>query len=80
MELLLSTHTHMSKDTCLLSVGHRCGAASCHVAVEGHLQSVAVGRVIKETTEEPSTGTGLHHVPIEGRVGLEEYTKKTTIS
>lgn len=74
-----SPHTlgsHISKDTCLLSVGHRCGATSCHVAVEGHLQSVAVGRVIEETTEEPSTRTGLHHVPVEGCVGLEKQQKK----
>lgn len=66
----------MLKDTRLLGIGHRSGAASCHVAVEGHLQSVAVGRVIKETAKEPSTGTGLHYVPVEGCVGLEEYTKK----
>lgn len=66
------------KDTRLLSVRHRNGAAGRHVAVEGHLQSVAVGRVIEETTEEPSTGTGLHHVPVKGGVGLKGGTKKTT--
>lgn len=60
------------KDTRLFSVGHRSRAASGHVAVEGHLQSVAVGRVVEETTEETSTGTGLHHVAVEGSVGLEE--------
>ena len=68
----------MLKDTCLLSVGDRRVAASRHVAVEGHLQSVAVGRIVKETTKETSTGTGLHHISVEGRVGLRGHSRKTT--
>lgn len=61
------------KDTCFLCVGHRSGAARCHVAVEGHLQGVAVGRVVEEATEEPPAGAGLHHVPVEGRAGLRGH-------
>lgn len=64
------------KDTCLLSVGNRSGAASCHVAVEGHLESVAVGRVVEKTAKETPTGTGLHHVTVKGSVGLEKQMEK----
>lgn len=66
------THQHVLKDTRLLGVGYRCGAASCHVAVEGHLQSVAIGCVIEKAAEEASPCACLHHVPVEGRVGLWE--------
>ncbi len=70
----------MLKDTRLLGVGHRSSAASCHVAVEGHLKSVAVGRVVKETTKEPSTRTCLHHIPVERCVGLDEHTQENNYS
>lgn len=74
---LVSSHTdHTMKDTRLLRVRHRGGAASCHVAVEGHLEGVAIGSVIKETTEETSTSTSFHHVTIKRSVGLEKYIKK----
>lgn len=55
--------SHM-KDTNLLRVWNSSGADRRHVAVEGHLQSVAVGSIIKKTTEEAPTGTGLHLVPV----------------
>lgn len=66
------------KDTRLLGVGYRSSAASCHVAVEGHLQRVTVGCVIEEAAKEPSASTGLHHIPVEGRVGLEGCTETAT--
>lgn len=68
--------SHTVKDTCLLSVGNRSSAASCHVAVEGHLESVAVGRVVEKTAKETPTGTGLHHVTVKGSVGLEKQMEK----
>lgn len=73
----IQTQQHALKDTRLLGVGYRCGAASCHVAVEGHLQSVAVGCVIEKAAEEASACACLHHVPVEGRVGLWGDTKHT---
>lgn len=63
------------KDTCLLGVGYRSRAASCHVAVKGHLESVAVGCVVEKAAEEPSTSPSLHHVPVEGCVRLNGDTK-----
>lgn len=59
------------KDTRLFGVGHGRGAARRHVAVEGHLQSVAVGRVVQQAAQEAPARPGLHHVPVEGRVGLQ---------
>lgn len=73
----IQTQQHVLKDTRLLGVGYRRGAASCHVAVEGHLQSVAVGCVIEKAAEEASACACLHHVPVEGRVGLWGDTKHT---
>lgn len=58
------------KDTRLLGVGHWRRAARRHVAVEGHLQSVAVGRVVQQATQETPARPCLHHVSVEGRVGL----------
>lgn len=68
--------SHTVKDTGLLSVGNRSSAASSHVAVEGHLESVAVGRVVEKTAKETPTGTGLHHVTVKGSVGLEKQMEK----
>lgn len=65
------------KDTCFLCVGHRSCAADCHVAVEGHLQGVAIGSVVEEATEESPASAGLHHVPVEGRVGLQGHMRTT---
>lgn len=67
------------KDTGLLSVRYGRVAASCHVAVERHLQSVAVGRVIKETAEETSASASLHHIPVKGCVRLKK-TERRNIS
>lgn len=67
------------KDTCFLRVGYRSCAAGCHVAVEGHLQGVAIGGVIEEATKEPPASAGLHHVPVEGRAGLEGQKKDSEI-
>lgn len=69
------------KDTSLLSIWHWGGAVSGHVAVEGHFECVAVGSVVKKTTQEASTSTSLHHVPVKRSVGLEKthgniYTHK----
>lgn len=58
------------KDTCLLCVGHWRRAARRHVAVEGHLQSVAVGRVVQQAAQETPARPSLHHVSVEGGVGL----------
>lgn len=58
------------KDTRLLGVGHRRRAARRHVAVEGHLQRVAVGRVVQQAAQETPARPSLHHVSVEGRVGL----------
>lgn len=58
----------MIKDTHLLRVWHGGGAASCHVAIEGHLKSVAVGSIIQKTAKEAPTGTGLHLVPVKRSV------------
>lgn len=65
------------KDTCFLCVGYRSRAANCHVAVEGHLQRVAIGSVIEEATKEPPASAGLHHVPVEGRAGLQGHERTT---
>lgn len=65
------------KDTRLLRVGHRSCAADCHVAVEGHLQRVAIGSVIQEATQEAPASPGLHHVPVEGRAGLQGHKRGT---
>lgn len=65
------------KDTRFLRVGHRNCAADCHVAVEGHLQRVAIGSVIQEATQEPPASPGLHHVPVEGRAGLQGHKRRT---
>lgn len=65
-------HQRVVKDTRLFGVGHWRGAARRHVAVEGHLQGVAVGRVVQQATQETSARPGLHHVPVEGRVGLQK--------
>lgn len=68
------------KDTSFLCVRHRGGAAGCHEAVEGHLQSVAVGGVIEESTQEAPAGPSLHHVTVKGSVGLEEQTGRQTFA
>lgn len=68
-------NTVYMKDTCFLRVGYRSCAAGCHVAVEGHLQGVAIGGVIEEATKEPPASAGLHHVPVEGRAGLQGHKK-----
>lgn len=66
-------NTVYMKDTRFLRVRYRSCAAGCHVAVEGHLQCVAIGGVIQEATEEPPASAGLHHIAVEGRAGLQGH-------
>lgn len=68
----------MLKDTRLLSVGHWCRAARRHVAVERHLQGVAVGRVVQQAAQETPARPSLHHVSVERCVGLPRGTRTNT--
>lgn len=68
-------HFDMMKDTNLFRVGNWSGGGSRHVAVEGNLQSVAIGSIIKKTTEEAPTSTSLHLVTVKWSVGLEKNKK-----
>ena len=56
--------TMREKDTGVLGVGNGRRAPRCHVAVEGHLQGVAVGRVVQQATQEAPPSASLHHVTV----------------
>lgn len=55
-----------AKDTGFLRVGHSSRGASNDVAVEGDLQSVAIGSVVQQSTKEATASSRFHGIPVKG--------------
>lgn len=62
--------TMREKDTGVLGVGNGRRAPRCHVAVEGHLQGVAVGHVVQQAAQEAPPGASFHNITVKRCVGL----------